>query len=265
VAEVLLVLPEVYGRGSLPYVVPEQIRSYPKLKILKIPVDLGPISKLLPAVEYVRNEMKDPDAIVITVDDDTAFPFGMVAEFIHQLVSHPATAVTGAGADLENWEISGPPLPMTPHNRGKSCKKAKATSYCDLVEGYGGVGYHVSDVDVDLMKRLSSKVLSTECHFSDDLVISTALALKGVNRLKIYNEYIADWAILPHAYGRKSDALMEGGGLDTVGHLPVLVSVLAPAPAPVLEEEKYQKCYLETLVPWMNEQSSSLGRGDLGL
>src|SRR3989338_4598013 len=68
---VFLALPEHYGPTNEEYVIPKDLKEFPKLHILRFPKDYGPISKLVPAALKLQNQ---PEAILITIDDDYAMP-----------------------------------------------------------------------------------------------------------------------------------------------------------------------------------------------
>lgn len=249
---ILLTLPKKFSRDNSEYVIPQYIRDFPKLKILRIEKDLGPITKLLPAIVYanatehnkslinvwVDGEEDDttfpvPDskAIVITVDDDTAYSPGTIGELLKVAIAKKMVA-GGSGQDLSYWNIH------TPSSKNE-CGKTQP-SRCDIIEGFGAVAYPVKKVDVGMMLDFS-KIRGTNktCFKSDDLVISYALAQKGVERWFVQNPYIS---LQQLPYGFEEDALHRGGESGNKNEH--------------VHESNYKKCHstLEQLTALPNSQ-----------
>ena len=203
VTNVLIALPLKFGPEKKTYcnVDIQKIKKFSrKIKIIRVKKDLGPITKILPAIEFAR---KNKD-IIISVDDDIAYPMGFVNELIFQKVmNHPNTIIQCGTPfffrqDIDNFRNLWPQ------------KKKSKYPEIDLVEGWSGVAYSKGLVDVSLMKILSS--LSTHCYLSDDLVISYVLTKKNVKKIHVINEYMYN----PHPfdYGSLEDALHRGRGLS---------------------------------------------------
>ncbi len=240
VTKIYLNIPLRFGRDNSEYKIPFKLRERYSGKILfgRPPVDLGPITKLLPAVQYIH-ELGDPDAILIIIDDDTAYPRGMISEMIAAIVRNPNTVIAGSAQDLPFWGIDPELFPRSTRSMAsytptdqedaqaegpRKCQanpqdgqsgKQKELKPHDIVEGFGGVGFKVSYVDVDLMKKLSNRKFSKECYVSDDIVVSFALALSGVQRLKLENAFFGLPLIHQFPYGFKEDALHRGAGLES--------------------------------------------------
>jgi hypothetical protein len=246
VEKVFLNLPARFGRDNSEYnITPELAEMFPnKIEYLRPAVDLGPITKLLPSAQHIK-ELGDQEAILIIIDDDTAYPKGMVLEMVHNIVYNDNTVTTGSANDVNFWNMNGSDFPATEKNNSTGCASDK-TSFCDVVEGFGSVGFKVKYVDVKLMERLSSKKFSKECFVSDDLVISYSLALTGVNRMKIRNDFLGVHLIKQFDYGFEGDALHQGGGLD-----PSMAS------STNMNEAKYQVCY-NRLKEFTRDQNGNL-------
>lgn len=226
IEEILLVLPERYSRDNSEYVIPEELKNYPKLRILRPAKDLGPISKLLFAAEEIG--AKDPDSIIITIDDDTVYPKGAIGQLLKYAIK--LDNVVGASAqNLGFWDISYARWPET-GAKTLNCGKT-GESNCDVIEGFGGVAYKPKFLDTEMLRKLSSFTYSKDCFASDDLVISYVLATKGVARTKISNEFIAIPFQLSYGFG--PDALHRGGG------------VLSDAALSNININKYQRCMLK--------------------
>ncbi len=239
VQSILLTLPKKFSRDGTEYTIPDYIRDFPKLKILRIENDLGPITKLLPAIIYAnatehnKSNFKvwvdgheenpsfpvpDDKAIVITVDDDTAYSSGTIGELLKVAIAKNMVA-GGSGQDLSFWNIHTP-------SSTNECGKVQP-SRCDVIEGFAGVAYPVAKVDVGMMVEFS-KIRGTDktCFKSDDLVISYALAKSGIERWLVQNPYIA---LQQLPYGFEEDALHRDGG--------------GPGKGEHMLKANYKKCY----------------------
>jgi len=206
VEQIIISLPQRYGRDGSEYVIPQDLLDFPKVHIIRIPVDLGPITKLLPAAEYVQGI--DPDSLIVTIDDDVAYPKGMIAEYIHAVVKRDRTVVGMRGFDLSYWKINDFGFPKPQHGRLGRHPQVQ------ILEGFCGIAYPAKYVDVELMKHLSRKDLFPECFVSDDLVISFALALCKIDRVAVNTRFYNIKKICPLRYGFDVDALHQGGGTD---------------------------------------------------
>jgi outer membrane lipoprotein-sorting protein len=227
VDKIILSIPKLYGRDQKPYAIPDHIKNYNKLIINQIEKDLGPITKLIPAIKYVLENSSDPkfasDNIIITVDDDTGYPRGMVNEIIKQMVDSDNTVVGASTQPLSFWDLPSDNWPD------------KMSS--DVIEGFGGVGYKPRFVDYATMLEISKKMREQKsdmsCYLSDDMVISYVLALKGIRRHQIISPYYQLDMVMQYPYGFNEDALHRGGG----------DSELAKENLHNVNAKKYRKCF----------------------
>jgi hypothetical protein len=198
---IYLVLPMKFGRSGKLYnkkLIKRIEKNFPKVRVLRIVHDFGPMTKLLPVAKLltVRNEL---DSIVITIDDDICYPMGMINEVIYQkVVKYPKDVLhTSGGFNIRSqitefrklWPVSRATWPKM-----------------DIVEGFSGVAYNPWMLNTKLLEQLSNL---RECFLSDDLVISYVLALHKITMRNIENKY---W-YMPYAYlyGELDDALHKGG------------------------------------------------------
>jgi hypothetical protein len=204
ITRINVVLPYLYGRDKKPYdeAIIKEIATFPKVRIVRTKKDYGPITKMLPVLRMI----KDPKAIVISIDDDVGYPIGMVNELIYVKVKrHPNAIVeTTEGLNPREWiENFKEVWPQ---------KRKPRIPYADLVEGWMGVAYSKNVVDLEKMEKVSNT--SKECFLSDDIVISYVLAKNNVPVVRLFNKY----AGFPYSYlyGTGDDALMRGGGMGQV-------------------------------------------------
>jgi hypothetical protein len=197
VEAVFLSLPEKY-KNKEPYGSTAELeQQFPKLKVIRRPLDLGPIMKLLPAVQEVQ-ALGDPNAIVITVDDDTAYPRGMVGRLVKTATKYNAVAA--------GWGT-------TPNEFGLTDDWPESAAYkphLNIVEGFAGVAYPVKFIDVPKMIEASKLGAGNVCKTSDDITISWALAESHVPRIFVRNRFFP--GVAQFKYGFEADALSAGSG-----------------------------------------------------
>lgn len=193
VSEILLVLPKRFrNTEKYPEPLPDEIVKFPKLKVLRPEFDFGPISKLIPSVEYAK--AKDPKAIVMTMDDDTGAPIGIFGQLLKRIITSKKTIAVGSrGGASGDFNIQSKVF----------ANRCEENGPCDMIEGYGVNAFLVESVPVDDMKKLSQK--SSKCRLGDDVVINYALAKHGVERQRVTNKFVG--SIVSFDFGFGADAL----------------------------------------------------------
>ena len=159
--KIFIVLPNQYGRDKAKYSDKDisNISKFPKVQVIRRATDYGPISKMLPALRRIRNKK----SIVISMDDDIAYPMGMVNEMIYQKVMKYPTGVLHTSPGMEIRKDMADFGKLWPEKRLR-------TPFTDLVEGWSAIAYSPGVTDTKLMEKFSN--LSKSCYLSDDLVIS---------------------------------------------------------------------------------------------
>ncbi len=203
----------------------------PRIQILRIPKDLGPASKLVPAVDYIKKHMDGDPAkkVVLTFDDDFVYSPALQAQLVKQIIfSGNSTVVGGCGQDSDFWGINTFPGRRRHDIR---CRSA-SVSNCDVVEGFHGVAYPAHLVDT---VKIASFVPETNkpCRLSDDLVISFVLAKKGIPRVRIANQYTKGIIALEGGFKPGAALHLQNPEGDTA-HSDQNAS-------------KYRRCYKDTL------------------
>lgn len=227
VTNIIISIPETFGRNGKAYIVPQELENFPKVIINRNQKeDLGPIMKLVPAIEYARAKGEE-NAIIITIDDDIGYGKSIFSALIEGVIlSNAAVGVIGKKlgfwnlADSENWS----PL----QTEQKSIDDITFIPV-HVLEGYGAVAYKASFFDVAMLKNIAQKS-NSNCYISDDLVISYALNLRDVLRFMIIRDETF-WPF-PLKSGLGKDALHHGGGSGktTIGNF---------------NRTKYKKCMQE--------------------
>lgn len=229
VEKVLIALPKRYGRNDEGYADTDidALNASSKVEVIRIERDLGPITKLIPAVQYAESE-----DIIITVDDDIGYHTGMVNELIIASIMNDNTVVGGSGQDLGFWNI---PYFSWPHNDDSDSICGDGTiSSCHIIEGFAAVAYRPKYVDAEFMITLGE--MNPYCFVSDDMVISYVLSLNGIRRKMISTQfYHRDHFAQAFMYGMGEDALHNGGGF--VDNMAIEIE------GGDINAQKYQRCY----------------------
>lgn len=221
---ILVVLPERFSRNNEAYVIPERVRNFPKVQIIRTKVDRGPITKLVGALELSNivegreialKLLSNPDNLILTVDDDTSYPNGTMSQLIKAGLTMKGV-FAASGHDLNFWEIDPTHGWPHSHNLHFECGTLPLSS-CQIIEGFSGVVYKVRDVLRAMPLMLELGAADRNCFSSDDFVISWALAQNGVERFQMRNEYIAVPEQMSFGFG--PDALHRGAGMDEAERL----------------------------------------------
>jgi len=196
VEKVILSIPENF-RGTDPYVIPDYILKDPKILIYRDFEDVGPLSKLTPALSLLKES--DPNSILITIDDDTIYPYGMCTEIVYAMYTNSNTVVTASAPELDFWGISSTDFTF---------------NFSRVSEGFAGVGYRVSDVP---RKAIAEMIEISEscpsCKYSDDIVHSFVLSKYNVGVKILNNMYYGIKNVRQLKYGFRDDAMFKASGL----------------------------------------------------
>lgn len=209
ISKVYLTLPKKY-RNEEPYKQSDInfVKSLDKrIVVRRVPKDLGPLTKMLPTLQHV----KDKDALVISVDDDIAYPSSLINELIYYSVYHPKSLHMGAAVRLGDYYH---PTVVFDRHLWPEYRKPRGLNG-DIAEGWGGIAYKKRYIDFETIKRLNSA--GTVCKLSDDLTISFSLAKDHIKRHEIESKYYDRLMLTPLYYGELDDALHHGSGTNIKG------------------------------------------------
>lgn len=204
VNKVIINIAPIFPRTGESYVIPTTLSKHEKVYINHIKQDYGPATKLLPGIEYAQTI--HPNALVITLDDDHAYPQGIVNEHIFAM-AHGASV-----SNVQDDRIGdlGKGYFKLPEKNPNLLSKWPDHHY-NLIQGWSSVGYIASSVPVTRIKQWlaleKSKTGGDACLFSDDFIISYAIALDNSDLFKIANRYVSVDNILPLSYGLAPGAL----------------------------------------------------------
>lgn len=198
-------IPQVFARTGEHYHIPDALVSIPKVRIHEVGQDYGPATKVLPGV--IRARKLDSKAIVISLDDDHAYPKSIVAEHVYA-IAHGAKVsniIDERAGDLANGFFA---LPKDAPNLHAAWPSQDYT----LIHGWSSVAYvaevlPVAEITTWLQQEHKAQSESNSCLFSDDFLITYALASKQVPITMLKTDYVQCTDILPLSYGLSDDAL----------------------------------------------------------
>ena len=205
VESVWINIPQVFARTGERYQIPDALVHIPKVRIHEIDQDYGPATKFLPGV--MRARKLDSKAIVISLDDDHAYPKSIVAEHVYA-VAHGAKVsniIDARAGDLANGFFA---LPKDDPNLHAAWPSQDYT----LIHGWSSVAYVAEVVPVAkiitwLQQEHEAQVEDNNCLFSDDFLITYALASEQVPITTVQTDYAQFTDIFPLSYGLADDAL----------------------------------------------------------
>lgn len=174
------------------------LRTMKKVKVFRPPVDMGPITKMLPTLRRI----KDSDAIVISIDDDVVYPRGLVNELIYQSIKYPDEIVTGNGFSFYDFASTSKKQGYQLKSLNKWWPQPEAEwPYIDIAEGFASIAYKKRLLDLSLLDKFNK--VSKFCKLSDDLTINYVLAMRGVMRRLVDNKYTRPDYIHPLVMGEE--------------------------------------------------------------
>lgn len=199
-------IPKVFPRTGetydLTYINQLKNRYGDKFKVNWLEKDLGPASKILPALEKVD----DHEAIIVSLDDDHLYPIFALSELAFQTIKHDA-AVSAMGQNIEFWSIDNTDTWLA--TRMESPEENLAPR--DVLEGFALIVYKKKFLNIEKCLKLLN--IDDHCRFSDDLILSYVLAQQGVPRYLSSTDRFNFKMIEPKAYGFYQDALHQGRGI----------------------------------------------------
>ena len=199
-SKIILNLPDKFGRTNEEYLIPEWIENDDFIYINRCGEDYGPITKILPTLLLSNN----PETIIISIDDDIEYSNRLVDEFVKHSLCYDVVFSTSNFNLIKNGEID-----LTRRHFG----------YYNIIEGYGGIIYKRKFFQNDFFDYFNYIKNNRDCFFSDDLIISNYLAMKGIGKVCINNNYLDVRKNKILAYGNKNDALHNGGNLNLYNNL----------------------------------------------
>ena len=173
---VFLNLPKKLRRSNQAYMIPPALLAMEKVKIQWLDEDWGPISKVYPTLRAIASE--DSDAIIVVLDDDMIYPPGTVNQYIKALVTNPKAAHATMPAKL----VQADALPPFSYDVSHHLLASFEGHEIKLVHGVGSYALTARQLDLSWLfhqvERFKNEPIDERCVWSDDLLISVALARK---------------------------------------------------------------------------------------
>lgn len=187
---VVLNLPRVFRRTGATFgALPPFVARDPLVHVNWVD-DVGPASKVVPTAALVD----DPDATIISVDDDIEYKPTMVESMLAVSARFPDAVVTG-----------------------QSFRAVPGSVHAELVEGYSSVLYkrwHLDGLDGAAIRSMPRA-----CYLADDLVISRFLAARGIRIVRAAALGVVPFGDIYLDYGERADALKHGADGASLGNL----------------------------------------------
>ena len=214
VTKLWVVIPQKF-RQQAAYTIPQELLSHPKVAIMRLQDDLGPISKSLPVIRYAQQH--DPRALIITIDDDYFYPKGVVNEHIYALVHNSKIVSSAVIASLGGAKTRAP---VHYHVRANAMLKYKQDVLRWLVQGVGSVGFVAGDIDLKRLNAVVDYVVGhndNACFFADDVVMSYILKGSGVSPRLLFTQYLRHAWLKPFWENQVADAISNMGLYRDIG------------------------------------------------
>lgn len=194
-------IPWRFKRDDSEYKIPGWLKAYPNVVINRTK-DYGPATKLVATLEKER----DPETIIITIDDDTIYTKHIVRDLVKQYLYQEVaknSAITGTAFNFIFL------IDQDLYYKSIICPSCDSV----IVVGVGSVAYRRSFFKEDIFSFWDRIPLT--CTVSDDLMISAYLLKNNINIVKAsgfaFNPKSMElFTILPTSFTK--DALQRGAG-----------------------------------------------------
>lgn len=180
--KIYLCIPRQSRLAPFRYEIPEWMHTIPLLEILEVETDLGPITKVIPAL--VR-EAAYPNARIVIVDDDGLYPHALLETLIQWSQRLPDAALGCSGVSVPSGLLPSDIL-LKPHswaaNLRLTPKTSQALSKVDYLFGYAGIVVQPRFFTPSIHDYSGSPA---GAYFEDDLWVGGNLQRNGVERYVI--------------------------------------------------------------------------------
>ena len=174
---IYLTLPKKCKRLNTKYgKIPDKIKKY--CKIVNVDVDYGPVTKLVGALL----EEKDPETIIITVDDDIIYPKTLLEELLNWNKEFPNYALSSSGLSLGNYPFKY--SIVFNQQKNNYWFTMKHNKNVDILYGYPGALYKRKFFPLkhNLNKFLKYPLQNKDLFLNDDVYISFWLNKNNIKR-----------------------------------------------------------------------------------
>ena len=180
---ICLNLPRVYKRDNTTFAEPlPDFIANNQFVYVNWCEDIGPATKVISTAQVER----DPDTLILSIDDDTYYPPMLIETFLQFSRWYPDAVITG-----------------TSHMKDYRYVNGHYGTYVELLEGFSGVLYKqrfLSGIDLHFLKERS-------CYLGDDFFLSNEILKQNVPIVMIGKRIEAIKKIRQLDYGFETDAL----------------------------------------------------------
>ena len=147
--------------------------KYEKVKIFRQEKDIGPATKIVPTL---LRYMNDPDAYIVSFDDDHRYPPKMISTLLKGIPLYGDKNVYTIGGI--NMYV-GAKMTLEGFNVYK-------TGQVDVLEGVFGVLYNPRLIQSDIQDYFEKVIKCKECLTSDDITLSNYLTWKNIPIIRLH-------------------------------------------------------------------------------
>lgn len=188
-------IPEINNYTGEKYEIPEWLLQNDKIKIFRVE-DLGPVTKLYYTVERI----KDPNTIIIVVDDDLVYDKDMIKAHIENREKYPEFPVGYDG--LRSRDSEGRFSGYFGDSRDYYYSAHHRDSRVDILQHYKSVSYRRRFFEDDFFDFVKSNM-----SWNDDLLIAAYFSFKKRDRISTYHSSDAEF--------KTFDDWLKYGGVTT--------------------------------------------------
>lgn len=172
--QIIIWIPKQLRRGQGEYRTPEWLSCFPGVSLRQVPEDLGPITKLVPALAEFWHTA---DMRIISLDDDVIYPRRLVECMARYTQEYPEAALGGIGYRI--------PKSYRDADRNRCKVYAARLLRPEPVEVLSGYGAYLVRPHFFSRQFLDTSQNPESAFYSDDIWISGSLATRSVARLVI--------------------------------------------------------------------------------
>lgn len=191
--EIHLNIPHHYKKLDEPYIIPEWLEQLddPKLNIFRTE-DYGAVTKIAPTLLRVT----DPEAIIITVDDDLFYEDGFIEYHLKRREQYPNAVLGFSGlGSIEDRGI-------------RYVTSVEKDTRVKVIEGYKTVSYKRKFFDEDFFTDFIGK------HWNDDIIISAYMGMNNIEKIVLNYEGDTDFRPRVESFPVINHAPCDRGGCN---------------------------------------------------
>mmetsp|Transcript_11243 Transcript_11243/g.47959 ORF Transcript_11243/g.47959 Transcript_11243/m.47959 type:complete len:878 (-) Transcript_11243:2223-4856(-) len=168
--QIILNVPRISKRFGVEYLIPAYLYRIPGFVINHCD-DYGPATKLL----GVLDSIKDPETLIITIDDEYMYPANLVETLVLAHRLQPRAAFGFAGQVIDADYSTPSRIAVRSADKWDPSKNASV----DILEGFLGAIYKVDFFSPSVYN------IPADCFTTDDIWFSAHLASKNIPRIKL--------------------------------------------------------------------------------